>query len=63
MSERCYVPGNQRRAPPSTADLLQACRMPIGAIVAPSLSNALQQQHFATAAMLSNAAKSGVLIL
>jgi hypothetical protein len=37
--------------------------MPIGAIVAPSLSNALQQQHFATAAMLSNAAKSGVLIL
>src|SRR4051794_25197274 len=36
MSERCSVPGNQRRAPPSTADLSQACRMPIGANVAPA---------------------------
>src|SRR5436190_15773082 len=35
VSERCYVPGNQRRAPPSTADLLQAFHMPICANVAP----------------------------
>src|SRR5881396_4118379 len=36
MSERCSMPGNQRRAPPPTADVLQACRMPIGAILAPA---------------------------
>jgi hypothetical protein len=59
VSEPC-LPGNQRRTRPPTAGALEAFRVPIEAKDAP---NAVQQQRFATAAMLAKEARLVLLIL
>jgi hypothetical protein len=62
MNERCFARQPTARSAVNcwpVASMSHANRRNIAA----PLSNALQQQHLATAAMLSNAAKAGVLIL
>jgi hypothetical protein len=63
VSEPCSVLGNQRRTRPPTAESFQAFHMPVGAKHGSERWNAVQQQAFATAAMLSKEAKVAMLIM